>query len=353
MELALHREDFVMGYETAHDVSEKTTRTSSDPEKKVNGNSKKNVLDTWILKTRQKLDFKYKLAMSRLRIKAWYEHYNGDVHVSFSGGKDSTVLLHMVREMYPEVPGVFVDTGLEYPEIRSFVKQFDNITFLKPKMPFHKVVEKYGWPVVSKRIAQYVREITTRTGKNEATRKLRLTGIGPDGRYRPWGRIPPKWHKLLDAPFKVSEKCCDVMKKAPFRQYEKETGGVPFVGMMAAESRNRQLLYLRNGCNAFDLKRPMSTPMAFWLNQDVFEYLTQHELPIAEVYGQIRQDLSCRYYTTGVRSTGCMFCAFGVHLEHEPNRFQLMKRTHPKIWKYVIDKLGMREVLDFIEVPYE
>ena len=64
------------------------------------------------------------------------------VYVSFSGGKDSTVLLHIVREMYPEVEAVFVNTGLEYPEIQQFVKTFDNVTILRPKMRFDEVIKR-------------------------------------------------------------------------------------------------------------------------------------------------------------------------------------------------------------------
>ena len=102
-----------------------------------------------LLKKRQGYNLQGKIFLSKERIKEWYEHWDGMVYVSFSGGKDSTVLLHLVRSMYPEVPAVFCDTGLEYPEIRDFVKTFDNVTWLKPKMTFRDVLKKYGYPVVS------------------------------------------------------------------------------------------------------------------------------------------------------------------------------------------------------------
>ena len=106
----------------------------------------------------QSLPLKHKITMTRQRIRGWYEHWDGNVYVSFSGGKDSTVLLDIVRQMYPDVPAVFVDTGLEYPEIREFVKTFDNVTWLKPKMNFRQVIEKYGYPMFSKEISASVYE---------------------------------------------------------------------------------------------------------------------------------------------------------------------------------------------------
>lgn len=80
----------------------------------------------------QALSLASKIQMSKARIRAWVEEYGEDgVYISFSGGKDSTVLLDLVRSEYPNVKAVFVDTGLEYPEIRSFVKTFDNVEILK------------------------------------------------------------------------------------------------------------------------------------------------------------------------------------------------------------------------------
>lgn len=68
----------------------------------------------------QSWDLDRKIQVTTARIMEWYEHYNGLVYVAFSGGKDSTVLLDLVRRIYPDVPAVFCDTGLEFPEIRQF-----------------------------------------------------------------------------------------------------------------------------------------------------------------------------------------------------------------------------------------
>lgn len=108
----------------------------------------------------QALSLASKIQMSKARIRAWIEKYGEDgVYVSFSGGKDSTVLLDLVRSEYPNVKAVFVDTGLEYPEIRAFVKTFDNVEILKPKKNFKQVIQVYGYPFFSKENAQKIYEI--------------------------------------------------------------------------------------------------------------------------------------------------------------------------------------------------
>ena len=297
-------------------------------------------MDGWQLRQMQSLPLEAKVIKSNLRIKEWYDHWEGEVCVSFSGGKDSTVLLHLVRQMYPDVPGVFVDTGLEYPEIRQFVKKVENVVWVKPDMHFKDVINKYGYPVISKRIAQYVRESRTRTGNNDATIRLRTTGIKPDGSLSKCSKIPDKWLFLREAPFAISDKCCRVMKKAPLDNYSKETGQMPFVGVMAADGANRELSYLQTGCNAFGSKRPKSTPLGFWLEKDIWAYLDGHDVSYSEIYDK------------GYPRTGCMFCAFGAHLEPYPNRFQRMYYTHPKLYHYCIDKLGLGEVLDYCGVDY-
>lgn len=286
------------------------------------------------LRELQQLPLKYKIMISQERIREWYEYWGGQVYVSFSGGKDSTVLLHLVRELYPDVPAVFCDTGLEYPEVRSFALSQPNVVRIIPKMTFRQVLEKYGYPVVSKRQAQYIREIQNPTDRNAATVRLRLTGIRSSGKFSGYSKISDCWLYLKDAPFKISERCCDVMKKAPMDTFVKETGRKPIIGTMAADGANRELEYLHNGgCNVYDSGRPKSTPLGFWTEQDILHYLRAYNLPYAACYGKIC-NRGRRLETSGVNRTGCMFCMFGVHLEQEPNRFQRMQVTHPNLWAY-------------------
>lgn len=111
----------------------------------------------WELRSMQAAPLSVKISLTRDRIRQWINEFGEDgVYVSFSGGKDSTVLLDIVRKDYPNVPAVYCDTGLEYPEVRDFVKTFDNVTILKPKMNFKEVVNRYGFPFISKEVSECV-----------------------------------------------------------------------------------------------------------------------------------------------------------------------------------------------------
>lgn len=296
----------------------------------------------------QGYDLDLKIMKSIARVREWVDFYGEDgVYISFSGGKDSTVLLHLVRELcgYKNIPAVFVDTGLEYPEIKEFVKLQDNITILRPKMSFKEVLNTYGYPVVSKEQANYLDDI-----RNTKSEKLRLRRLEGDSKGR--FKLSKKWHYLIDAPFPISHKCCNIMKKNPTKSYEKSTGRKPILGTMAAESSLRKQAYLRNGCNAFESSRPISTPLGFWTESDILNYILKYNLKIATVYGDIICNEDGKLKLTGCDRTGCVFCAFGVHAEKGENRYQRLERTHPKLHKYCLDTLGFREVLDYMDIPH-
>jgi 3'-phosphoadenosine 5'-phosphosulfate sulfotransferase (PAPS reductase)/FAD synthetase len=327
------------------------------------------------------------------------EGHDGSVYLSFSGGKDSTVLKHIVDQMYDDVPAVFVNTGLEYPEIQRFVKDIkagkypcfsSNVEIIRPEMRFDDVVRKYGYPVASKEVANAVHgaKYGRGSGKWKTTRLQRLRGELLDKEGRKSMFNCEKWGFLLDAPFEVSDQCCSVMKKKPAKTYEKQTGRRPIIGTLADESRLRRQQWIKHGCNSFDGNKARSAPLSFWTEQDVLHYLKKYNVPYCSVYGDIQvkpysEDISdgqmniidylgCyepedTLETTGCDRTGCIFCMFGCNLEKEPNRFQRLKETHPKQYRYCIEGgemvdgklqpnkegLGLGKVLDYIGVKYD
>lgn len=320
------------------------------------------------LKYLQSLPLERKIEMTAQRIRGWYEYYNGNVAISFSGGKDSTVLMHIARNHWMcgyDIKGVFADTGLEYPEIRKFVKTFDNVEIIRPKMSFVEVIKKYGYPIISKEVSQKIYE--NRKKPDGYTNEKFFNTVSPYSMS--------KWIPLRDlTAIPISNRCCQVMKKAPAHNYAKKNGIYFMTAEMAAESRLRQQNWRQHGCNGFDMKIPKSTPMAFWTEQDVLEYIYKYNLPIAEPYGEVIETEcqltfdgeQCKYATTGCDRTGCMFCAFGAHLEKGKTRFQRLKKTHPKQYNYCLNGgefvnglwqpnkqgLGMRYVFDELNSLY-
>lgn len=149
-----------------------------------------------------------------------------------------------------------------------------------------------------------------------------------------------KYEYCLDLPFKISNKCCNEMKKKPFKQYEKNSGKVPYVGTMASESMSRYRAWVQTGCNVFNSVQKQSKPLSFWTDQDILQYIVKYNLEIPSVYGEIVNN-NGHYDTTGCKRTGCVFCAYGAHLEKEPNRFQQLAKTHPKLYSYCIGGVTM------------
>ena len=280
----------------------------------------------------QALPLNIKVRMTAERIRNWVNEFSEDgVYLSFSAGKDSTVLGHIIREVcgYKNIPFVFVDVPTQYPELKQFAKTFDNLVILKPKISFAEVCEKYGFPMFSKEISEcvadsrkYIRILAVRqtdrqTGIPFAYRIADLIGIdrraGKENKAfvdLKMGNIPSeilkapvrvkqlfgvkceqfgsmydrsKYLFMLNAPFEVSNQCCKVMKKQPMHQYNKDTGRVPITAQMASESKLRTSQWLQNGCNGFDLKIPTSNPMSFWTDQDVLLYIKENAKRMIEV----------------------------------------------------------------------
>lgn len=284
----------------------------------------------------QSLPLSAKISMTARRIDEWVNEFGEyGVYLSFSGGKDSTVLGHIIREVcgYKNIPFVFVDVPTQYPELKKFAQTFDNLVILKPKISFAEVCEKYGFPLFGKEIAncidgarRYVKcldgknnsniistdrqtvpyacymadllGIDRRVNKGNADYQSLQMGVIPSGSKYRLDRLNgvlldndgkksqfnmEKYKFTLDASFDISDKCCDYLKKEPAHEYEKKTDRKPITATMAAESKVRTQKWLQDGCNAFDCKRPHSKPMSFWTDQDVLLYIKENAKSMIEV----------------------------------------------------------------------
>lgn len=176
-------------------------------------------MDIQELQARQNWTLSQKIDHAVGTVEAFLSKTGKTPYVSFSGGKDSTVLLDLVRRFVdPNVKAVFCNTGNEYPEIVRFVRQTENVTIIHPEITVREVISKYGFPLISKEQAKGIRQL--KTTKSEKLRRILLYGTDPT-KGRTSGKVSDCWQFLSAKPFMVSEKCCDFLKKTPFRKIRK------------------------------------------------------------------------------------------------------------------------------------
>lgn len=296
--------------------------------------------ELWELQQMQSLPLENKINLTVNRIIEWHDYWasKGEgIYLSWSGGKDSTVLKHIIENnlWFNDIKFVYVDTGLEYPELKKFVKKDPNVIILHPSKPFWQVVRDYGYPVISKEVSECIenaRKHLNGGGRNTLNitencvelenmpqRVQKIMGIlkkksSPD---RSVFNLE-KWKPLLDVPFKISKKCCHIMKREPLKKFNKQNKIHPMTAEMAVESRLRKQEWLKNGCNGFDMKEPKSMPMSFWTEQDVLEYIKKYNVEIPSIYGKVIEDTGivdgfeqlamcdtgCKLKTTGCSRSG-------------------------------------------------
>jgi 3'-phosphoadenosine 5'-phosphosulfate sulfotransferase (PAPS reductase)/FAD synthetase len=267
------------------------------------------------LKYRQTWTLEQKIDHAVGIVSVFLERLNKNVYASFSGGKDSTVMLDIIRRFVDKsVQAVFCNTGNEYPEVVKFVRQTDNLTVISPQMNIKQIIEKYGFPLISKEQSQYIRQ--AKHTNSEKLRNIRLNGS-----INSIGKIAERWKFLIEAPFEVSEKCCYFLKKKPFEKFHRQTGLYPIIGTMAAESRLRFQKWLKYGCNSFETKMIASYPLSIWTEADIWAYIHKFSLSYSPIYD------------AGIKRTGCMLCGFGCHSKGD-RRFYFLKYYKPKIYNH-------------------
>lgn len=228
--------------------------------------------------TKQELDMlcalplDVKIAKSQQRIREWIDYWGEDgVYVSFSGGKDSTALLHLVREVNPNIKAVFFNTGLELPQIQRFVRETENVDIIQPTISFIDVIKQYGYPIFSKEISDAIYFARRpECEKSSVSKYNQLIGQDFDKNGNKSKRTKERWFPAyLELPFNISGHCCTRLKKLPSKSYMRKYHRRPIIGTMTEESSLRVSAYLKSGCNSFDGDYARSVPLSFWNESDI------------------------------------------------------------------------------------
>ena len=299
-----------------------------------------------------------------------------NAHVSV-GGLDSIVLLMFLQKIGIDIPAISV-SALEDRSIQKIHKELGVIP-IKPGKSKTEILQEFGFPVISKKIAGKIDTLQHPTEKNKTVRHAIITGeCGAQGHFAKNSRMkmPQKWLELFAgyenenegvnyqiAPFLVSNKCCLYMKEKPCDEWAKQNNSKPFLGLMASEGGQREDALTEHGCNYFGKGVIRSAPFAPFLRNDLLQLALDLGAPIPEIYGEIKKDEDGQLYTTGAQRTGCSMCGFGVHMEKRPHRFDRLRERNPKEWEFWMyrcctdpktgEKYGWGRVLDYIGVEWK
>lgn len=300
--------------------------------------------------------------------------YNAHVSV---GGLDSITLLVFLRHIGIDIPAISV-SGVEDKSIQRIHSELgvEKVKSYKTKVA---VLNEVGFLVISKRIAGKIDLLQHPSENNRTVRHAIITGeCGKQGHFAKNSRmqLPQKWLKLFagmankeygthykEAPFLVSNKCCYYLKEKPCDDWAKEHNSWPFLGMMASEGGQREEALVEHGCNYYGKTTMRSAPFAPFLRQDILQLALDLNVPVPEIYGEIKRDAGGNLYTTKAQRTGCSMCGFGIHLEERPHRFDRLREQNPREWHFWMyecctdketgEKYGWGKILNWIGVEWE
>lgn len=279
------------------------------------------IMTAELLHERQKWTLAQKVDHSLGVIDQFVSKMDGKVYLAFSGGKDSTVLMHLCEIIKKDIPCVFVNTGCEYPDIVRFVedcKRDHNIIIIRPKMRVANVWERYGFPLVSKETAELVHRIRVNPNSIKSKRALGLS------EQNTMFILNKKWRYLIRENYETSNKCCDILKKRPSHEFAKRSGLFPIIGIMASESLLREKTYIRrNGCNVWG-ENANSHPLSIWTDEDIWQFIRENNIKVADIYNK------------GAQRTGCVACGFGCQFKDD-NRLQLLYDAYPKYYNLIMN----------------
>ena len=316
----------------------------------------------------QALPYRLKIQYAMGKALEFYDAMDGRVFCSVGGLDSITLLLFLRKYVDPNIPGVSISV-LEDKTVRDVHKQLDNMIFLKPYKSKVQVIRDHGYPVISKEKAGKIQLLQNPTEKNKTVRHAIMTGeTGAYGGFRKGTkmRLPQKWLDLFGgpenetygtnyqtAPFKVSPDCCYHMKEKPANDFAKQNGLNPYIGLMASEGGQREKALIKHGCNYYGKTTVRSCPFAIFMRNDILQLAIDLEVPVPEIYGEIKKYANGTLETTKAKRTGCTMCGFGIHIEPRPHRFDRLRQTNYNEWKFWMYDMGWGKVLDYIGVFWE
>lgn len=232
--------------------------------------------------------------------------------VAWSGGKDSTVLLHMILQIQPNIDVVWVNTGVEFPECVHYIQEIKcywklNLHVAHPSTTFWQIVDKFGWPILGKGGSggwQSRANYLERSGKVKLAKATREA--------------------------KISAACCRLLKHNPAEKLYKELEtDCLLLGNMVDESRQRYLTWSQRGDYYYVSSegRFKAWPMAAWTEEDVWEYHSKFNIPHSTIYDK------------GHKRNGCWPCLMDFH--YNDNKLSILHQSHPKLWHFLVVEKGL------------
>ena len=337
-----------------------------------------------------KLTYKEKLELTKTKIQGFYNSNKGKVALAFSGGKDSTVLWDIIKKMGLNIEAVFTNTGNEHRYIYDFVKEKKKegeLIILQPLHPFRWSIIHNGYPLISKQYADIFNRLWRATyydantmrsfwnalfyinhKKGEPVIKISaysllfwtedmfstamLDNSAPDhlkpylykvketleARYAKIQKYREYYNLSPNRKIKITNKCCDLLKKQPMAKFQKRYNVGIIIGTRAEESLLRRTTLKKRGC--WNKKKNTLQPLLWWTSKDIERYIKENNVVISKAYETEER-------------TGCVLCGFG--LSQDPTRFDRLRQLFPKRWeqaykwKNLESELAFGEVLEIFE----